>query len=49
MSPFLKVRIATLAWGFIISFLFTGHLITSIVMFSVMAIGNTIIMKRLIK
>lgn len=44
MSLFLKARIATLIWGFTISYLFTGKLITAGIMFSIMAIGNTIIM-----
>lgn len=49
MSNFLKVRLATLIWGFMISYLFTGKLITAGLMFAVMAAGNTIIMWLLVK
>jgi hypothetical protein len=46
VSRFLKLRLATLAWGFAVSLLFTGHLVTSIAMWSVVVAGNTIIMWR---
>lgn len=44
MTPFIKTRILTLIWGFLVSYAFTGKLIVAIPMFAVMAIGNTIIM-----
>ena len=46
---FIKLRLATLAWGFIVSYIFTGELVTSLYMFAVMGIGNTIIMYLLTK
>jgi len=44
MSTFIKLRLATLMWGFLVSWLFTGKLIVALPMFAVMAIGNSIIM-----
>ena len=49
MNTFWKVRIATLIWGFTVSYMFTGDLGFASTMFAVMVIGNTIIMKVLIK
>ena len=49
MSTFWKVRIATLVWGFSVSYVFTGSLGFASAMFGVMVLGNTIIMKLLIK
>ncbi|PIR98245.1 MAG: hypothetical protein COT89_00870 [Candidatus Colwellbacteria bacterium CG10_big_fil_rev_8_21_14_0_10_42_22] len=49
MSSFWKTRIATLVWGFIVSIIFTGKLIVAVPMFTVMVIGNTILMKIFIK
>lgn len=46
---FLKVRIATLIWGFCVTYFFTGHLVTSLELFAVMALGNTFIMWLLLK
>lgn len=44
MTPFARVRIATLLWGFIVSLVFTGKLGLASAMFLTMAAGNTIIM-----
>lgn len=49
MNTFWKVRTATLVWGFLVSYAFTGNLGFASVMFGVMVIGNTVIMKLLIK
>jgi len=49
MSTFWKVRLATMIWGFAISWLFTGQIGLASSMFLVMIIGNTVIMKVLIK
>jgi len=49
MSSFLKVRIATFVWGFAITYLFTRRLDLTSAMFLTMVIGNTIIMKLIIK
>ena len=49
MSSFLKVRIATFIWGFFVTYLFTRRLDLTSVMFLTMVIGNTIIMKLMIK
>lgn len=49
MSTFWKVRVATLLWGFSVSYVFTEDLGFASAMFAVMVIGNTIIMKVLIK
>jgi hypothetical protein len=46
MSNFLKMRLGTLLWGFSVSLLFTGHLMTSVAMWTVVVVGNTIIMHR---
>jgi hypothetical protein len=46
MSPFWKMRLSTLAWGFVVSFVFTGSLITSVAMWSVVVAGNTVLMYR---
>ena len=43
-SNFVKMRIATLVWGFAISWAFTGKLIVAIPMFATMALGNTFLM-----
>lgn len=44
MSRFWKIRIGTLLWGFATSLYFTGSFVTAIPMFSVMVIGNSVIM-----
>lgn len=44
MSRFVKMRVGALAWGFLVSWAFTGKLVTAIGMFAVLAIGNTLIM-----
>lgn len=49
MSTFWRVRLATLAWGFAVTFIFTGSLVTSVALFGVMAAGNTIIMWALVR
>lgn len=49
MNTFWKVRIAILLWGFSVSWFLTGDLGFARTMFLVMVIGNTIIMKVLIK
>jgi dTDP-4-dehydrorhamnose reductase len=41
VSPFVKLRLSTLAWGFGVSLVFTGKLIDSIAMWSVVVAGNT--------
>ena len=46
MSRFLKLRISTLAWGFAVSLVFTGSLIQSAVMWTVVVAGNTYLMFR---
>jgi hypothetical protein len=46
VSRFLKLRLATLVWGFAVSLVFTGQLVTSIAMWSVVVAGNTVIMWR---
>lgn len=46
MSQFWKLRLTTLAWGFCVSLIFTGHLVTSIAMWSVVVAGNTALMWR---
>ena len=46
MSDFLKLRILTLLWGFGVSLLFTGSLVTSVSMWTVVVAGNTAIMWR---
>ncbi len=46
---FLAVRLATLTWGFLITYFFTGQLILASKIFAVIAIGNTVIMYLLVK
>lgn len=43
---FLILRSLTLLWGFGVSLVFTGELITSVAMWTVVVIGNTVIMWR---
>ena len=49
MNKFWQVRLATFAWGFSVTYAFTGKLGLSSALFLTMAAGNTIIMKLLIK
>jgi hypothetical protein len=44
VSRFLKMRLSTLVWGFAVSFLFTGSLVTSAAMWTVVVAGNTFLM-----
>lgn len=46
MSNFLKLRLSTLLWGFAVSLVFTGSLVTSIGMWTVVVAGNTVLMWR---
>lgn len=46
MSRFLKLRLSTLAWGFLVSLAFTGSLMTSVAMWTVVVAGNTVFMWR---
>lgn len=46
MSRFLKLRLTTLAWGFLVSLAFTGSLVTSAAMWAVVVAGNTVLMYR---
>lgn len=46
MTDFLKLRLGTLAWGFSVSLVFTGQLVTSIAMWTVVVAGNTVLMWR---
>jgi hypothetical protein len=46
VSRFWKLRLTTLAWGFLVSLAFTGQLVTSIAMWSVVVAGNTALMWR---
>lgn len=46
MSDFVKLRLTTLTWGFLVSLVFTGQLVTSIAMWSVVVAGNTVLMWR---
>ena len=46
MSRFWKLRLSTLTWGFLVSLAFTGQLITSIAMWSVVVVGNSVLMWR---
>jgi hypothetical protein len=41
---FWTMRLGTLFWGFGVSLLFTGSLLTSAAMWTVVVIGNTVIM-----
>lgn len=45
-ARFWKLRLSTLAWGFACSYVFTGSLVTSLAMFSVIVAGNTFLMWR---
>ncbi len=49
MSNFFKVRLATMTYGFVVMYLFTGDLGVTGMMGSVIFIGNTLIMWALIK
>lgn len=49
MSDFWKMRLSTLTWGFLVSLAFTGQLVTSIAMWSVVVAGNTVLMWRYAK
>lgn len=49
MTTFWKVRILTAFWGFGVTYLFTGHLWQSTVLMAVVILGNTVIMRWLIK
>ena len=49
MGRFWRVRLLTLAWGFGVTFGFTGSLIGSAVMFSLIVAGNTLIMWVVLK
>ena len=44
MSRFWKMRLSTLLWGFAVSYVFTGSLVTSVAMWSVVVAGNTLLM-----
>ena len=46
MSRFWKLRLSTLAWGFLVSLLFTGSLVQSAAMWAVVVAGNTVLMWR---
>lgn len=46
MSRFWKLRLSTLTWGFLVSLLFTGSLVTSVSMWTVVVVGNTALMWR---
>jgi hypothetical protein len=46
VSRFLKLRLTTLVWGFLVSLIFTGSLITSAAMWTVVVAGNTVLMWR---
>lgn len=41
---FWTMRLATLVWGFAVSLVFTGSLVTSVAMWTVVVAGNTVIM-----
>lgn len=49
MTTFWKVRIATALYGFAVTYAFTGRLWGSVTMMIVLILGNTILMKWLIK
>jgi hypothetical protein len=49
MSDFVKLRLSTLTWGFLVSLAFTGQLVTSIAMWTVVVAGNTVLMWRYAK
>jgi len=44
VSKFWKLRLSTLTWGFLVSLVFTGELVTSVAMWTVVVSGNTILM-----
>lgn len=44
MTRFWKLRLSTLAWGFTVSLVFTGSLVTAVPMFVVIVAGNTVLM-----
>lgn len=46
VSRFWRLRLSTLAWGFGVSYLFTGSLVTSVAMWAVVVAGNTFLMWR---
>ena len=46
LSRFLRLRLSTLAWGFVVSLVFTGSLIQSAAMWAVVVAGNTVLMWR---
>lgn len=46
MSNFVKLRASTLAWGFCVSLVFTGSLVQSVAMWTVVVAGNTWLMWR---
>ena len=48
MGNFAKVRLATLFWGFLVMWAFTGNLGITSKSFIVIAIGNTVIMRYFI-
>lgn len=43
---FLVLRVSTLLWGFGVSLVFTGSLVTSVAMWTVVVVGNTFLMWR---
>ena len=49
MSRFWKLRLSTLTWGFLVSLAFTGQLVTSVAMWTVVVLGNTLLMWRYAK
>ena len=49
VSRFLKLRLSTLIWGFLVSLAFTGSLVTSVAMWTVVVVGNTVLMYRYAK
>ena len=44
MSRFWKLRVSTLLWGFTVSLVFTGSLVTAVPMFAVIVLGNSVLM-----
>ena len=44
LSRFWKLRLSTLAWGFLVSLIFTGSLVTAVPMFAVIVTGNSVLM-----
>jgi hypothetical protein len=49
MSDFVKLRLSTLTWGFLVSLAFTGQLVTSSATGTVVVAGNTVLMWRYAK